>query len=522
MDSGFDKFDNPSYSDDDIEFEDEGIAAQVKPVIGLLKKNAKLLIAVLLIVVVGFFLYDFFIGSVRNVSITIVDAENDPVEKSRITIFDNAGTEVFAGQAEDAYSLQLKAGTYQFDLRVPDHKAKKGDLTISESGPVEFIVEKDIDVEIVDFKDVFPGQWIAGQNRTVMFEVKNNDNVSQNVEIVFGGELDEWGVSDKSVPGISAGGTKTVALEVTVPKDLDLGGKKDGAKEFKASARVKYTLEKQTKEFTVSPAPEIDFSIKNLGEKRGKKVDAGEVITNALVTIENESDFPIEDLEILIEIKSAPTNGGASRVINWFKFQEKANEPEPWKINIPRIEEEDLENKVEKQVRIDIPLTAKKETITGEVILSASFLPQPMRKSFNIIIEKEAEVKLELTAKDNIGIEWLSGPGFEYYENVSEILKVKNDGELAIRGVDISVSNYQVCTTDWLQLLGTHINVLEGGETREITMQASAPISQHNNEKPMLCKLKYKFDNPLAGSSGQPDFITGEMENWISIEPEPE
>jgi hypothetical protein len=507
----FERFESPTYSTEPIEFEEENIMEKIEPIIGILKENIRIIAAVIILLVVGLFVYDFFIGSMRQATLVIKNPEGEPLSKNRLRLLDSGGSEILALEGESRYALSLRAGTYRYEVTAPGYGTKRSSITVSASGEtIPIIVEKDIDVEILDFRDAFPTEWVEGQKKAIEFEVKNNDSTAQEIEIVFGDDLEEWGNQSKRVT-VPAKSTQTVIAQISIPKGLGIKDKRKG-EEFKASARIKYTLEKQTKKFTVFPSPELRLRKVSVPSR----ADAGETLTKAEVQVENSSKFALHDLGIEIEITSAEKNN-PSKVREWFKFQEKTGETEPWKIDIPTI---DADSKITKEIRIDVPLTAKKETITGKIVVTASFLTQPLEKTFNLIIEKEAEFGLELSASDTIKIYWSEEKGG--YEKATEPLKVKNVGTLPLSNIIISVKNYLVCSTDWLELLEQNIAALGDGEAYQITMIASAPIAQRGNETAMLCRIKYRFDNPLAGAPGEPDFIDGEMEGWISLEPQPD
>tara|TARA_Y100000310_G_C20659118_1_gene803656 strand:+ start:598 stop:2121 length:1524 start_codon:yes stop_codon:yes gene_type:complete len=502
-----DAFDSPSYGADDIEFDDNNIVDKIKPAQDLIKKNLKVIVIALVVLVVAWFAYDFFIGSMREATIVIQNTEGERLPTNRLKLLDSAGNELKVLSKQSSYTEQLKAGSYRYEVSVSEYATERGTLTVTSSGETyNIIVEKELDIEILDFKEVFPSDWITGQSRDIMFEIKSDESVAKSIDIVFEEALADWSIPKKNVI-VQANSTQTVVAKITVPKDIT---DKITGESFDAVARIKFTNEKQSKSFKVFPAPKIDLKLSGMQ----KNAEAGETITKPKIKVDNDSKFPIQEFELIIEITSASKNN-PSKVIEWFKFQEKAGEAEAWKINVPGIESRD---DVEKTIRIDIPLTAKKETITGKIVLNASFLPQPMEQTFNITIDKEANFALTLTASDEIKIDWSETIGG--YETLAKILKVKNSGQLDLSNIRISVNNSLVCSTDWMEIVNPSIESLASGDSREITLNVSAPIAQRGNEDIMPCQLKYLFDNPLAEFPGEDDFIGGDMENLIRIEPQ--
>ncbi len=506
-------FDSPTYSGQELEFEEEGPAAMVKKGLSLIKANLKTIIVILVLLAVAFFAYDYFIGSMRDVTITLEDTEGTALGSSRLTLFDSTGNEVFFGQRLDTYSMQLRVGKYRYEARDPDYKTRTSELTIGTENSPTIVLEKDVGVEIVNFESEFPSSLIAGETRTIEFQVKNTESTPKDIAyVVFGGSLKDWGIAEKEVRGIQANASKTVVLQFTVPRDLKID--EDEEIEFKATARIKFTNDEHEKTFGVFASPEVNLDIS--GFDTG--VDAGETVPDAEVEIENGSDFPIENLEAKIVITSAQKNGGASKVIQWFSFSKEPGESgNPWEKTIDLIEENRKLDTATLNVRIDVPLTAKKENITGEVVVSAAFLPQPLRQTFNFEIESEASYGIELDAPEEIGVDYLFGPEFEYYETITEEIDIDNVGESALTNIRISVNNPVVCTTQWLTLREpTEISLLEAGDSTTITIRVSAPLGKGDGEQ-MECKLKYRFDNPLAGQAGQDDYISGTPPGWILI-----
>jgi hypothetical protein len=504
MPEDMDRFDSSSYNVDNIEFEEEGIMATLRPGIDLLKKKGKLIIAVIVLLIIAYVAFDFFIGSVREVTVVIQDPEGDPISNNRFKLYDSAGEKLESEEGNDRYVFQLRGGEYRYTVDAPQYKTQKSTFTVSDSGREEIVLEKNWDVEIVDFEDSFPGQWIAGQKRMVEFLVKNDDSVARNVSLLFEDDIKNWS-STREVT-IPANSTQTVAFEVSIPRDIDFDKKeKKSGKELTAKARIEETKEEQEKNFKLFSAPDIDFKISSFP----KGMDAGEVNTKAKVKIENDSDFPIENITITIEVPE--------RTQNWFQFQEKSGEPEPWTITIPRI---DADSDVTKTVRVDVAPTAKIETITGKVVLSASFIQNSLEETFNLEIEDTANFGLELSTKDTVKIDWV--PEDRDFEEIIEAVKVKNIGDVALEGIRITVKNSLVCSTDWIELVQESVPLLEAKDNYEINMVISAPIAQRGNESRMLCKLGYRYYNPLAGNPGQPDFKEGELEGEIAVEPQPD
>lgn len=512
LEEDFDRFESPRYSGEEIDFEENKlgeIADKISPATDAIKKNIKTIVAVLVIAIIVFIAYDYFIGSMRDVTLSIENTEGEALSNNRVKLLDASGNVLLTLAGESTYAAKLRAGNYRYEASSPNYETKKDSFTVSSRGQaLPIIVEKAINVEITGFAEAFPDKWIADQHRTIEFQVKNNGSSAESIEILFEGDLKDWGNAAKGV-SVQGNATQTVAAEIKVSNQR--GAISDKGKEFKAVARIKYTLEKEEKTFTVFPEPKLEFKLSNMP----RSADAGETLTNGTVKIENNSKYPLQDMEVRIEITDALKND-PQKVKNWFKFQKIAESQEPWKINIAEVKAgEDAEEKI----RIDVPLTAKKEIITGKVVLDASFLSNPIAQTFNLEIEKEASFGIDFSANENIEVGW-STENLKY-EEVREILKVKNVGDIALSNVVISVKNYTECDNSWMKLEDASLASLAARDEHLVTMIISAPLHKAGETATQGCKIKYMFDNPLAGSAGEPEFIVGEMQGWITITTKP-
>src|SRR3989344_4895482 len=106
----YDKYDLPSERAPSRDYEDEqpseamDIIEQVRPHV---PKIAAAAIALILL----FFVYDYFIGSVKQVSIVVLDAEGDEIEGAIVKIMSESGQEIERAVSSEGFSV--RKGTYK-------------------------------------------------------------------------------------------------------------------------------------------------------------------------------------------------------------------------------------------------------------------------------------------------------------------------------------------------------------------------------------------------------------------------
>ena len=500
------KFDDPSYSGD-VEFEDESPIGQVTGAIEPLKKFLPEIIAVIVIVVVAFLAYDFFIGSMLSVTVTIEDTEGKMLNDNSIKIYEEGQKEpIFTDSESSIYDLQLKPGTYRYIVIANGYDEAKSSFTVSVEDKEPVIkIRKDYDVDIIDFEQNFPKKLYAGSTITFPIKVKNNDDSpAENVELVAEEDIEGW--INASVGTIQPNSTKEVQVEITVPQNAKITDEDEGDQKT-AEIRVKYTTKKADSEFVLYPNPAVkmDLDEASFGAGAGEK-------DQDTIGIENNNKFPIEDLTLSIEITTA-TNNSPSEIEQWFQFTEVANMSNPQEIEITRIE---ARGDIEKELQIIIPTTAQKEDdIKGNIILNAPYLAEPIKRTLTLDIKEGADYGITVSTRSPVDIEWDDTIG-NYEEKIVDI-KVKNTGNLDLENIVLSISNKVICDNSWLTLIDYQINTLPAGVTEELKAKITAPIAVRGREESMHCNMHYRYDDPTKlGIYVEKDFT-----DFIEIVPEP-
>ena len=503
----FDKFDDPAYSGD-VEFEDESPIGQITGAIGPLKKFLPHIIALIVIVVVAFLAYDFFIGSMLSVTVTIKNTEGKMLNDNSIKIYAEGQDEaIFTDSESSIYDLQLKPGTYRYVVAADGYDEAKSSFTVSADDKEPVIkIKKDLDIDIIDFEQNFPEKLYAGSTSTFSIKLKNNsDEAAENVELVAEDDIERW--VDVIVGTIQPNSIKDVQIEITVPQNAEITDEDEGDQKT-AAIRVKYTTKKADSDFVlyVNPAVKMDLDEASFSAGAGEK-------DQDTIGVENNNKFPIEDLTLMIEITSA-TNNSKSEIEQWFQFTEVANMPNPQEIEITRIE---ARGDVEKELQVIIPITAQKEDdIKGNIILNAPYLAEPIKITLTLDVKKGADYGIAVSTRSPVDIEWDETIG-NYEEKIVDI-KVKNTGNLNLENIVLSISNKVICDNSWLTLIDYQISTLPAGATEELKAKISAPIAIRGREESKHCNLHYRYDDPTRSGI----YVEKDFTDFIEIVPEPD
>ena len=503
----FDKFDDPSYSGD-VEFEDESPIGQVTGAIGPLKKFLPHIIALIVIVVVAFLAYDFFIGSMLSVTVTIEDTEGKMLNDNSIKTYAEGQDEaIFTDKDSSIYDLQIKPGTYRYIVAADGYDEAKNFFTVNTDDKIPVIkIKKDLDVDIIDFEQNFPKKLYAGSTTNFSIKIKNNDDLpAENVEIVAENDIEGW--INASVGTIQPNSTKDVQIEIVVPKNAEISDEEEGEQKT-AGIRVKYTTKKADSDFVLysNPAVNMDLDEVSLGAGAGEK-------DQDTVGIENDNDFPIENLTLSIEITTA-TNNSPDEIEQWFQFTEVANQSNPQEIEITRIE---AGEDVEKELQVIIPITAQEEEdIKGNIILNAPYLSEPIKRTLTLDVTEGADYGIAISTRSPVDIEWDEIIG-GYEEKIIDI-EVDNTGNLDLENIVLSISNKVICNNSWLTLIDYQISNLPEGETEKLKARITAPISVRGREESMHCNMHYRYDDPTRPGV----YVEKDFTDFIEIVPEPD
>ncbi|MDD5162956.1 MAG: hypothetical protein PHD95_01995 [Candidatus ainarchaeum sp.] len=496
---GFDKFDAPSYSGDDVLLEQSSIMGRITPITGALKKNAKAIIAIIIIIVLAYFLYDFFIGSYRAIDFSLKNTEGESLSASSFKIFDLAGNKLFETSGSRSFSAKLKPGEYKIEAKAgPDYSVISENLSVSEASSETLEFEKNINASIKGLKENFPKALVAGQTAEFQVTVVNNGSEAQQIEFVASKELDKISLQ---IPAMQVGAknSENATVTVSVPDSIKITNQELGDA-IGGNIRIKYTNTKENipADARLFPKPILKFSPSNLSISG----NAGETVIKEF-SITNDSPFTVYGLKLSFEITSISKNS-EEEILSKIQFTEGT---EFDSIGGKKTSEKKIENKI----RFDIPITAKKEQMTAVIIAESPMLPSPERWDAILEIESEAQFGIALTpASKTNSVNFLESSG--KYEKKSSSIRIQNTGKMDLSNIRVKTKNDSECDASWLKFKSSEIPFLAKGASETLPIEISAPLYAQNNTV-MNCKIRYWYDNPIESGSQ----VDSEMSGWIEI-----
>ena len=141
------KYDYPDDSQDDAELYEEDklemVKEKAKEAIELIKKNKKQIIIGVVAVLALFFVYDFFIGSVKEITFNITDTEGEFLDDAKITVLDSGGQKI--SDVINGEKINLRKGDYTYTASLTSYKnLKKKNFTVTENTQILEELEKNI------------------------------------------------------------------------------------------------------------------------------------------------------------------------------------------------------------------------------------------------------------------------------------------------------------------------------------------------------------------------------------------
>jgi len=451
-------------------------------------KIGKIILAIAVVVAIGWFVYDYFIGSYIDVEINIKDTEGGMIKDNEIFIRDGTGsTEIFSDDGLATYSEKIKRGEYRIKVEAPGYQEFDDKETFSdEKKEIIIELEKDMDIKLKTIS--MPPQVFANQEFFVSLSVENDDRKSAEVEFEFEADLEKYQCKPVENKMIAPGKTTSdFNFTCTVPADPDIGRSKTGkSKEGRVS--VLFINESEDQEFLVFPKPDVDYPNR---VKFNNLSPASESKAQEIFEIENDSKFDLRFVDLKINITSAEKNG-AEEVAEWIYFTNAESGDRSHKF-IDRIAEKmDYKEPIE----VNLPITAKEETIYGNIVVSAPFLESPVIIPLEIEIAESAEAKISLGYPESVTISFSDGAP----RDEQKIITVNNDSELAIEDVEIEVQNSVECSEFWLSFVGAHsFSRIGAKENKDVYVTFSTPSTASEGQYED-CILLVSYIDPVTDS----------------------
>lgn len=460
----------------------------------LVQQHGKKILAIIIIAILAFFVYDYFIGSQVKVTITANDTEGKLLSAIPGTLFESGSTSAmqhFTGEL----TTGLRPGTYRVEWDADGTEYALPD-------PLEFTVEKPAsgsaeqnegtvfakDFGVVITKFTFPTTIVRGQQGAKgQLTLKNNSTKAQNVELVFEGGLAPFKDDITFIPSafsIPGKGILDVAFTLDVSDTLPITNKTAGDKKS-GSIRIKYTSEKDSIDFTqfndfkfeVNPTQTIALTAK-----------ADELKTTRFTLRNKSSNDSSEKINAEIVITQTDGTNSVSDILNWFS----------WSIDKPFKALAKSET-ISLELRFRAPITAAKDLILGKVRFFTSFWESESPFTINLseaIIDiagtlDNSKTKTYTLKKDTVN------PA--QYQFQTATLKLENKS-----GFPISTILYQVSPgcEDFISLISPEFfplrNLPEKGKpnsTQSTQLKISAPSTTlPGTEK--SCEIQLTYEDP--------------------------
>jgi hypothetical protein len=466
-----------------------------------------MLLIILVVGVVGFFLYDYLIGSLVEVTIEARDTEKKLAGTMDGKLFEGEGTSAiksFSGST----TLSLRPGDYRVEWDTgsseyedPGTSSFRVSSESKDGRQIETTVfEKDIPVQLINFS--FPSTLVVGQTAaTATLTLENSSAQTQTIELVYDGDLDEKILDIATQPStiiINPNATLPVTLSISVPTSTFVKNTKNGDSK-KGTVRIKYTNESKGASYTLFKSLALDINPKT---PQTFAVTANKLYTKTF-TIRNNSGVDIpESVKADVQVKSAQEND-IPNTQKWFSWNPSSPFTTPKKSeSIPIV------------LNILAPSNVLSDTITGEIKLYTGFWSQIVPFTLNLT---EALVELKVTLDTTSGLkkyalqkDLVTGQ----YESKNALLKLENMGGLPIDNILMDVST----CPEYIKQLDSgfflDLKLPEKGKTGSsatTTLQITAPPSALPGGE-QNCLLQISYLNPKNGDAVQMDPITVQIE----------
>ncbi|MEK6970208.1 MAG: hypothetical protein AABW68_00750 [archaeon] len=469
----------------------------------ILHQHGKQIAILIVLGIAGFFLYDYFIGSLVDVTMEARDTEGMIIGEMEGRLYEresNNPIKTFGGST----TLSLRPGEYrvEWDAGNTEYENPEDTLILVESlnaedGQVEkAIVEKDIPVNITNLS--FPAALVVGQSAaTGTLTLENDSTKTMEIELVYGGDFDPKLLDIITQPAtltLTPGQILPVTLSISVPATTTVKNTSNGDPK-KGTVRVKYTTHGKGAGYTLFKSFSLDVNPKT---PQTFNIGANKLFTKTF-TIRNPAkvDSP-ETVKMDVQIKSAQEND-FGQIATWFSW----NPTSP--INAPKTGES-----IPVVLNIMAPPTAATDTITGELKIFTGFWTQTIPFTLNLT---ETLVDLKITLDGSTGIKTYTiakDPVTGQYDAKNASLKIENTGGLAIENILMDTGN----CGEYIKPLDTEffldLALVEKGKTgssKTTTLQITAPVSALPGST-QNCLLQVSYLDPKTGDVIQEDPIT--------------
>ncbi|MFH0970894.1 MAG: hypothetical protein V1776_05590 [Candidatus Diapherotrites archaeon] len=472
-----------------------------------LQQHGKTIAIVLVLGIIGFFIYDYFLGSLVTVTLEARNTENVIIPLVEGKLYEtngNSSIKTFAGNT----TLSLRPGEYrvEWDTGITEYE-DLGSISLlvdranQEGGQTEkTILEKNIPVNITNID--FPSALVVGQNAAVgTVTLENKSTQTQTIELVFEGDLDPKIIGIATQPPIitlNPNAILPVTLSISVPSTSIVKNIKNGDAK-KGNVRVKYTKPKKEASYILFKSLSLDVTPKT---PQTFKATANKLYTKTF-TLRNTSGIDSPEGAIAEALVKSTQNNDIPDIQKWFSF----NPTPPFSL---------LKKSETMPVVLNIlaPITAANDTITGEIHIYTGYWSEQI--PFTLTIE-EAPIGLKVTLDGGIGIkkytinkDSITGQ----WEFKNALLKLENTGDLPIENTLLELEGCEAYIKQVDESFFYDLILNENGKTgdaKTTTLQITAPATALPGAT-QNCLLQVTYLNPKDGEAIQVDPITVQIE----------
>ncbi len=463
-----------------------------------IQKNGKSILVVLVVAVVGFFIYDYFVGSLVNTTIRITDTENKTLGVLDARLFEGSSTTpitTFSG----THTASLRPGEYRVEVNAGGSEyADPGTIpfTISsedkEAGFTQTVeVEKEIDASIESVE--LPQTFVAGQQNAQGTVTVRFGTQAQPIELVFedGFATMDITVQPAIISGVS-GGVVPVSITFSVPSTIKVGNTKTGDSKT-GTVRIKYTNNEKKSPFTLFKTFSLDVNPKT---PQSFAVTANKLFTKTFTLRNTSGADSSEAVQAEVTIKSTQENT-ITEIPTWFT----------WSPSVPFNALKKGES-LPVQMQLMTPPSALSDTITGEIRFFTGFWSQIVPFTLNLT---EAKVELRVTIDNSATTKTysLTKEAAGNYETKNALLRLDNQSALPIENILMDTGGCD----DYIKLLDTdfflNLELAEKGKTgstKTTTLQITAPLTALPAST-QNCLVQISYLDPKTGDVTQNDPI---------------
>ena len=482
---GFGKYDYPDPTSD-IEgvYEDNPLDKAKETglkILDVLKANKKKIAIAIIILVALFLLYDFFLGSVKEITFTVNDTEGTEVTDASVKILGTDGKTI--ATVPSGGKTSLRKGTYSYSVIAGGYKTKaRTQFEVSGSTEINAVLEKNLDVEL-SLEEQFPDKLVVGQIATVNVLLKNNSQSTQEIELVFEGSLGEKTMTASYEKPLSLSpGQRAVPVTFQVKTGLSNSEIKNG---LSGTIRIKGLN-------SASAKKSVSFDLLSFDEKKVTisgttnfgTIEEGAALVEKKFTIRNQSTLDIENLEIVLAINDVQYSS-IEDVQKWFTFSRE--------VPIPVIKagsQEEIGIRANVPVgEINFPPGASTENIGGQIVFKTSFFE--IAKELDLVAAKSS-TSIEISGLSNQTLSFDEDNGS--YPTKSGTLSLRNTGNLAIQNLSLS-GECNNEPAEWIIFGDSFIPQIDPKDTKQVNYIIQPPSSISNGDV-MICSVAATFDNP--------------------------